>query len=170
MSDQEEKISNTGVMTSNLGSTDSSVLEIRLNTKQLLDRIHHYLKGTRVVIQMDEEGNPVYIEENIGLPKANPAGIHSIMAWLESTINTQVVQGNFSSVDNELDNYLYSYRLDFAYYIMGNLPAWEIKESDFEGIIDMVMIQVRPFMSRLVDNKERDSYSQTIKHNESSNT
>jgi hypothetical protein len=50
---------------------------------------------------------------------------------------------------------------------MINLNEYEIPETEYQGIIDCTMALIKPVLSRCIDNKERDSYSDTTKHVES---
>jgi len=152
----------------NRGYNDFSVLKIRLDTSTLIKEIDMYLRGTQERVEM-VDGEPRFQQVKISKPKANETGIHSIMAWLRSTLNSQVVQGNFENFDR-LDNYLYNYRMDLAEFLMNNRHNWDIDLQDFEGLIDMILIQMRPFMSRLVGDGERKSYASTIHHKESSSS
>jgi hypothetical protein len=40
---------------------------------------------------------------------------------------------------------------------------WNIDYNDVEIIIDSIMNMVEPFLSRLIDNKERESYSNSAR-------
>jgi len=163
---QEER---QGITHNNEGYNEYNALQLRLDTNPILSQIESYLRGVEERVHIDEHGEPKYYLEEVSNPKANKNGVHSIMAWLRSTLNPQVVQGNFQNFE-DVSNYLYNYRLDLAEYIMKNLHNWEVKREDFEGIIDMILIQVKPFMTRLVGNKERESYSSTIQHKETNSS
>ena len=58
----------------------------------------------------------------------------------------------------------------FLEYLMKQIHNFEINELDFEGICDMILDVLEPFMSRLVGNKERDSYAHHQTHSQSNNT
>ena len=45
---------------------------------------------------------------------------------------------------------------------MINLKNWEITSEDYDVICNFVMSIVIPFMTRGIDNKERDSYGQSL--------
>ena len=157
-----------GKTISNVGYDNANVLQIRLNTEPLLTKTEMFFRGEREMYII-KEGVPKIIAEKTGRRKANDEGIHSMMLWIGGVINSQIVQGNIENF-NELCNKVADYRLDFSEYVMKNLINWEIKDSDYEGIIDIVITQVDLFLSRLVGNKERDSYSNTIRHTESSSS
>lgn len=166
--DGEASGDSQGFGSDNQGFNDFSALKIRLDTTPILRQIELYLRGIEERVNF-EDGEPRYEYVTVALPKANATGVHSIMAWMNSTLNPQVVQGNFQSFE-ELSTYLSWYRMDLAEFIMNNRVNWEVELCDFEGTIDMIMIQIKPFMSRLVGNKERESYASTIKHSETTSS
>ena len=164
----KEKYEGEGMSINNQGYNEANALTIRLDTQQVLDRIKSFLEGTEEKLVIDNKTKePRIVREQIVERKVNAQGVYGIMAWLQHTVNTQVVQGNIQDWA-ELDNYVYTYRMDLSEYIMKNLINWDVADEDYNGIIDMIMLQVKPFMSRLVNNKERESYSNTIKHSETS--
>lgn len=149
---------------SNREFNNASALQIRLDTRPLIEDIELFLRGARIESYMDEKGQIKTKSVSIGRPKANPLGIQSIICLITSLINAQNVQGNFSK--EQYFDFVYWARLDFATAIMYNLDRYEIREEDYSLIVDQVMNMVEPFMSRLIENKERDSYAETIRHNE----
>jgi len=158
---------NQALSSSNESYINASIIQLRLNTETLLKDIELYLIGSYESTQYDEKGVAYTQIINVSEPQANPIGIYSIMSWLRSTINSQVVQGNiedFSSLYEEVANF----RMDLVQNMMINLYDWGIKEYAFEGIVDRIMKTVKPFLSRLVKNKERESYDRTLSHSERS--
>jgi len=154
------------MFSSNQHYNNESALKIRLNTAALIERFELNLKGFKEVIQQDENGKVSVQIVEIGEAKANDAGIQEILRWLEGVLDPAVVQGNYSEERYLAD--LYRIRIGLAVDLMINLNTFEIKEEDFEGIIDSIMAIIRPFLSRLLDNKERESYETTIKSSENS--
>lgn len=160
---------------SNSGFVSGSALQIRLDCSQLIEDIELFLRGSKIVIERDEKTHKLktkYVP--IGKPKANDLGIQAILNQISSIINPQVVQGNFPS-DGQghstmYENYIEEVNVSFACTLMINLYNWEIREEDFEFIVNFIMNLVQPFMTRLIDNEERKSYENTIKHLESSKT
>ena len=159
MSEYEEQSYNT---TTQFASGQAGTLQIRLDTQKLLEDIELFLTGKIINIVVDENGRPQVTRKQITKPKANTTGIHSLLTWIQGTINTQVVQGNFPKWE-DYETYIHEYHLSLAVNVMENLYEWEIKERDYNNIIDSVMIMVIPFMTRLVGNKERESYEGTMK-------
>lgn len=153
---------------------DPTLIRLRLDTKDILQSIEVFLRGEKIEYTMDESGQIVTLKTKIGEAKANPKGIASILNWISLTINPHVVQGNFPSngagYSKEYEDFCYYFQVELGNYLMLNIYNFNIDESEYQGIIDSVMNIVRPFMTRLLDNKERESYFQTLKTQESSNT
>ena len=146
----------------------AGVIQTRLNTDYVLERIRIFLTGKVQSVVYDEDGNRFVKEEVKTTPKANDEGIHSILNFVENIVNPVVVQGNFT------EDYIYENYIDFVLdslitNIMNNLHKWQVKEEDFEPIIDNIRAIVEPFMTRLLENKERESYAQSVRVVESSN-
>jgi len=144
----------------------SSVLKIRLNTDYILERVRIFLTGKiRDVVYKD--GKPEEVEIEIAKKKANEEGIQNILNLVENIVNPGTVQGNF---DKEMyASYIAESHQSLLDMVMENLYNWEISEDDIEPIIDTIMLLVIPYISRLINNLERESYSQTLKALEQSN-
>lgn len=134
----------------------ASVLEIRLNTNDVLHRVKVYLSGKVKVILYDDKGKPYEQEYSMSKQKANDEGIQQILSLVENVINAQTVQGNFTF--EQYQNYVSEAHDSLLTTIMVNLYNWEISEDDYEPIVDNIMLLLQPFISRLIDNEERNSY------------
>jgi hypothetical protein len=141
-----------------------SALKMRLDTEPILEKIEVFLRGKRNVYYQDKTGSVVQQEIVFGTPKANELGIQSLLAILQSILNPAFVQGNFN--DDDFYNYMALLREDLAENMVQNANAWELKESEMGAICDMILNSLRGFVSRLRDNKERESYTNTIRTNE----
>lgn len=151
----------------NEGFANASSLQIRLDTDPMLNRIDFMLRGYREKLEI-KDGNPVMTFVNDGEALANDIGTQYILGWLRMVVNPQVVQGNFD--DERYTDFLCRHRKAIATNIMLNINRFSIKEENYGSIIDMIMSNLEAFMSRLIDNKERDSYSSTIRSVESTNS
>ena len=152
---------------SNEAFVNASIIQLRLNTESLLRDIELYLNGSYEATRVDDKGIAYTEIINVSAPQANQIGIYSIMSWLRSTINSQVVQGNIENFDN-LYTEVADFRMDLTQNMMINIYDWEINEYAFEGIVDRIMKTIKPFLSRLVKNEERLSYAKTLSHSEKS--
>jgi len=157
----------------NKPSADASLIEIRLRTEPILKQIEVFLSGEKIETTLVNNQLIAY-KVKVGQPKANRQGITSILNWIANVLNSQVVQGNFytdkSGFSKEYEDFCYNFRIDFGDELMINLYKYGINEEDFMGIIDSIMNIIVPFMPRLKDNKERESYYKTLESKETSNT
>ena len=142
-----------------------NILELRLETQKLIEGFEFWLRGSRQIVK--EEGTSITVENlQYGKKRANELGVQSLTGWLSMIINPQTVQGNFE-VFEDYERYVFMIHNDINLEMLKNCDDWEVLDEDIELIVKQMMSLVVPFMSRLIKNKERDSYSQTIKHNES---
>jgi hypothetical protein len=140
---------------------DASILKYRLDTGSTLDAIQVYLEGKIEYTSSDKKGNLELNTRRLSQPKANQEGIHGIMAFVRSIISAPVVMGNFVDLAR-YDSYIYETHISLATMVAVNAPSWEIKDEDMEPITDTIMLLIQPFLSRLIFNKERDSYMGTM--------
>jgi len=147
-----------------------SIIQIRLDTEKVINQIETYLKGTVIEVSFDGEGNKVYTELQLAPAKANKKGIYNLMGFVKSKINAQVVQGYFPA-DGNGNSEMYKQYMDdvhesLYHMILENAQEWNIDDDDLGSIIDIVLHLIRPFMTRLIGDKERGSYAQTFKTTE----
>ena len=171
MTSSEVESSYNTTTSNNKYFNSASALQIRLETTHLIENIELFLRGAKIVIQQDEKGRIQSRQVNMGMAKANAKGIQSILNHVQLVLNPQVVQGNFyvdgSGHSSMYEDYVYWARIELTKALVQNCYAWEVNEDDVDLIVDSIMAAVEPFMTRLIGNKERESYAETIRHNES---
>ena len=149
---------------------NQNALKVRLDVSEVLIDIESFLRGYKTDYTQDNQGNITPIKIKTGEAKCNNEGVQSILSFLRMIINTQVVQGNFvtdSGNDSSMYyNYVSNCRSDLTDAMILNIYKWGININEAEFIADSIMNIVIPFMTRLIDNKERESYANTIKHEE----
>lgn len=144
-------------LSNNAGYTSESILRIRLDTQQLIQQTEYFLKGKMARIIFDDEGRPREQIVTTGPPLANEKGVHAILAYLTATVNAQVVQGNYEwDVWRQEISWC---RQQLAIDLFVNHDDWEIAPQNLNLICNVVMNQIKPFLTRLVNNKERESYA-----------
>ena len=163
---------NASTTSNNQYYTSSTALQIRLDTTMLMENIELFLRGAKIVVEQDEATGKITTKRvSLGEAKANDRGIQSILNWMQLMLNPQVVQGNFptdnSGQSSMYEQYIYYARIDLSESLIVNCYNWEILDEDIDVIIDSIMNAIEPFMTRLIGNKERESYDATIKHLES---
>lgn len=139
-------------------------VKYRLDNTELLRDIEHYLRAARIVGKED----PVkgYYEETVvvGRPLANEEGVQGIMGYLRIMISPHNVQGNLSW--DRYDQFIYEIHVDLATNMMSNRRNWGISIEDYSLIVDNIMQTLQLFISRVVENKERDSYGESVRSDE----
>lgn len=151
--------------TSNQAYVASSVIEKRLETQPLLDELENFLRGSRL-IPHEVEGKGIIMKSvTTGTPKCNSEGVQSLMSFLQSIVNSQAVQGNLDR--QQYDLFIYETNLSLVKSIVINNEGWAITDENIEVICDFMMSLIIPFMSRTIDDGERDSYEQTLRSIES---
>jgi hypothetical protein len=167
MVDPVQEFRGTAELSNSSGFQNSTSLQLRLDTTPVVRQIETYLRGVRTIVVQDQSSG--LIREDVvwkGKPLVSDEGLQGIMNFVEIIFNPSVVQGNFLDYDMYAD-YLERTRKDLADHLMKNFYAYNISEDNFNGIISTLMRFIEAYMSRLLFNKERDSYAQTIKSVES---
>ena len=160
--DQENQI-----VTLNRAINNYNLLQLRLDPSNILNEAKMFLNAEIEVVKQDEQGNFSRDIIPVGIPKANKRGIASILNWLQMTVNPQVVQGNFPmdklGHSEMYDKYIMEFQIDLGDMIYTNLYNYGIDEDEAQPIIDAIMNLVKPFMTRPIGNKERESYGETFR-------
>lgn len=144
-------------------NNEATVIQIRLDTEPLIEKIQLFLEGLQKVTEFDETNGIKTIKLiQVGEPKANKKGIHSLMFFVSSTISVPVVQGNYK--EDWFRSYCAGRRQELADTVLLNQTDWEIADSNFEHIIDVIMGVVEPYMTRTLENKEREGLSQSSQY------
>lgn len=136
-------------------------LEIRLQTADILNKIELYLRGKRQK-ESYEDGKTIIEDIVYGAPMANELGIQSIMSFLELLLNPHTVQGNFKT-ESHFNGYIQEVHEGLIQNIIINRDKWDITINQVSCIVDGIMNFVQPFYTRLLDNKERESYTDTLR-------
>lgn len=164
----QQDYSSYGNGSNNYGYNNAGALQIRLDTKPIIDKIRVYLLGREDITVQNDNGKLVTKAVYKGKAMVNEMGFQSIMNYIEIIFNAQVVQGNFD--DDMFYDYLRRARMDLADHLMVNRKRFDIKMEDYNGIISTLFHYIYPFISRLRDDKERLSYAQTVRTSEILNT
>jgi hypothetical protein len=143
---------------------DSSFMRMRIDAKPLINQIKQFLGASEIKYGRDEDGNLLEYEEVIGKPLANKVGINRIVNLVQMIVNEQTVQGNIT--DDQYYDLKADIRKDIALAVVGNRYDWEIKADKTNDIINSIMNLISPYLTRLINNKERDSYGNTVQARE----
>lgn len=148
----------------------TSVIGIRLDTTDFLSDIKFFLSGKRTIIRYITEGNFTKEVEEIkqeGEAKANLEGINGIMSWVGAHLRSAIAQGNAPKWE-DLVIYMKYLREDFNDTLMTNQVKWGISDENYNMICDTTYNAIRLFLTRTLENKERESYADTLRTIESS--
>ena len=163
-----QEVSYNTTSSTNSNYNTPSVLQIRLDTQSIIEDCELFLRGAYIAYERDEKTGEVSkaLKEDSKARKVNKEGVYSILNRLRMVVNPQVVQGNFPSdgkgISIMYQNYIYELRMSLTEMIIINARTWNVRDSDIELLVDGLMDLIEPFMTRLIDNMERDSYD-TIK-------
>lgn len=163
---EEEELQQQYMRSNNNNYITESALALRLDTKELITNIEKFLRA-KEYREFEEDGIIKVAEIDLGKPKANEEGIQGIMSYISSTINVQVVQGYFPEEHGYSEMFarvLNNFHSGLVHLTITNRQRWTISEYDLQGIIDFIMNMTECFLTRLVGDRERLSYSSTIKH------
>lgn len=145
-------------------NTDNFMIT-RVDIDQLMNRIELFLTNKRKYLVHDPDTEQWREEEKkYGEPMANPLGIQGILSLIEMRVNKHTVQGWFDNP--RYDDYIYHTRRELAYAIVLNRPRWGINDTDTTIIVDNIMSLIKPFMTRLLNNSERESYAKSMQARE----
>ena len=147
----------------NLGNdlqlNNPSFAQLRLDTRPMLRDIELFLSAKRVVLK-EIDGKTIEEEMQIGRPLANQDGITALLNIVHLSANHHVVQGNLD--DDRYIDLCYWTRIEITNQIVINCVEWGIEDQKLELVIDTLMRFYQTFLTRLLDNKERESYANTM--------
>jgi hypothetical protein len=165
-------INNQQIQQRSSHETGSEVIRIRLMTDDILKNLEDYLRGKKIIKVYNEKENvDEFFEQTLSIPKLNTRGVSEIMSWMRLSLNSQSVQGNFF-VDKYgrskmYDRFIYEFHGNLNNSLLLNFYKWGINVADYDNIISQIMTIIQPFFTRLIDNKERESYAESIRSSES---
>jgi hypothetical protein len=168
---EEESFNRNTSTSANYGYNIASALQIRLDSRPILEDIELFLRGCKLIVHQDDKGNISTQNVLLGRAKANDLGIQSMLNYVSCLVNPQVVQGNFPSDAQGhctmYEAFIEEIHIDLATQLVVNCYDWGVRDEDITVICDFITKLCIPFLTRLIDNKERESYDQTVKHIES---
>jgi len=162
---ETERSNNSQDISNNQYYTSATALQIRLNVEPLLVKLELDLRGLEE--SYDEESGKIVLIQT-GEKLMNELGIKNFLSFVRSVINVQVVQGNLS--EDSYANYLYKIHVSIAKNLIINRHRYDLSLDNYNGLVDRAMLTVIGFLTRPIGDKERNSYANTLKHIESSQT
>ena len=160
MSDARDYLSGNG-----FGGNENT-LRLRIETDSLLDKVEEFLTGEQTVYGKGKEGGMVVQKIPLGVPLCNSIGRQQIMQLCSQIINQHQVQGNLTK--EEINQLMNDVKMDLAWEFFINFKEWGIQARNRKHIVRTIEKTIRIFLSRCKDNKERESYAQTVRMHETS--
>ena len=141
------------------GLENDSSIKIRLDVSEVIQEIEFYLRGLEVNYYKDTDTNIVDSRVvPMGEKKLNDIGIKAILSKARAIINKAVVMGNLT-YEQWLEQ-IKSIRIEFVMLLYINFHYWGVKwDYDIVEITDMCLNCIEPLLTRTIDNKEREGYS-----------
>jgi len=153
-------------MMSNQAFLNPNIIQIRLDTSEIIQRLREFLSGHVLIPERQSDGSTKFVKQNIGDKLCNDRGTQHLTNYISGIINPAVVQGNYEP--QQYYNHVNRIHKSMARQLCCNYHDWGMKYEDLEMINDFIMNLVETFLSRLIDNKERESYAQTLRSTENS--
>lgn len=144
-----------------------SIMEMRLSTDKIIAETEAYLRGYKVIYEPDTKtGGQRMIKIPVGTARVNELGVQGVLNYLQTCINPSTVQGNFDR--DQYEEYIYHFNVGFSNVVMCHKHEWGLVDNrTYLELVEKIEHLSRTFLSRLIDNKERDSYNQQFKTTES---
>lgn len=137
-------------------------LQQRTDTQLMLEKVEAFLKGSRITgYKSYDDGRIEPVFSQTGRPLMNEIGIQNMMNTLSLWFNPHTVQGNFTF--DQYQYYIEELAISVRKRVMTNLHDWDVDIKNFTLITDDIILVAQAFFSRLIENKERESYSETMK-------
>lgn len=150
-----EKTEQHTLQRQNLASIDSNYLKLRLDTQDLNKQIFHFLSGTQVIVEFDDETDQYYEKiDKIGEPLANAKGRAMLCQAVAMIVNPHTIQGNTER--DEFKRIMFDLYRDLTEGLTNNYTEWGIEEQHRGFILENIDRMVRLIISRTIDNKERE--------------
>lgn len=149
----------------NTSYLSESVMKYRLDTREVLLDIEMQLRGQQITYVRNNDGEIVEEVKQVGKSKMNDEGIQSLITYLRSVLGPHTVQGNFDR--DGYDDLIMEVDIYLSENVMANLHEWDIDVLDYNHVLDTVVTTLRLFLSRTIDNEERNSYAATMRSVES---
>lgn len=143
---------------------DANFMQMRLDVNPLIEDIKNFLSSRERKIVQKQDGSYIEEYETIGLPLANQEGIMRLCNLVKMRVNHQIVQGNLK--EDHYWDFIARARKEITETVVKKCYDWEILDSNLNMVIDEICAMIEIYLTRPVDNQERDSYNAQFKSNE----
>lgn len=147
----------------NTQQLDSNFLELRLQTSKVIKQAEDFLSAKRTYLVYDKALQQTKEStKQIGKALANDEGINGLLHILSLRINPHSIQGNFTR--EQYNDFIEMTRKELTEEIVNNCDEWEIADNKLNVIINTFLSFITTVLSRLIDNKERDSFNNQMRY------
>jgi len=162
MANDTETQEQNRILTSNAQAINNQPFMLkRIETEPLIEKIQLFLSSQKVEVTFDEKTQDWKQKVvTVGLPLANVEGIMRICNIVEMRVNSQTVQGNFEG-DHYWDH-ISRARKEITETIVKKCYDWDVHDSNLNMIIDEICALIEVFLTRPINNKERDGYANSF--------
>jgi hypothetical protein len=158
----ESRTSGASVM-SYAGS--EGVIKMRLDTSRHLIDMELFLKGLKLVPMINPETQQTELNtQQIGEPLMNDKGIQCFLMTLSQTVSSHGVQGNWKPA--YFEQFICEADKNFSSDLWLNVNEWDVSLKNYNLICNAFMNLLQEFASRIIENKERESYGMSMRTNE----
>lgn len=136
-------------------NSGSANLKYRLNPDDTLRKIETYLKGRYISKEFNADTGEIETRvKKVGQPLLNEIGIQKVMSVVTSVVNHNTVLGNLDM--ERYSDIIYDMHTTLAQDLMANKKYYGIRDNSvYSLIITQIMMFVKVFLSRTIDDMER---------------
>lgn len=146
-------------------NTDANYLIQKRNVDPIRKMLQESLSGVSYYEVKDEKTDKwQVVKREVGEKKLNDLGVQRVMMFFDMIINNQTVMGNIERGD--LGQILFDSRKNLLNTLWVNAHKYELNMDHYHEVIGDIMNCMRLFLTRAIDNKERESDSQSVKVSE----
>jgi hypothetical protein len=133
-------------------------IELRLDTEGLMRDLRLNLQGNDLVPEIDKDtGIMVLVVKPTTEPILNARGIHRVLMMIRLVTNSLGVQGNWKS--EYFEQFICEFDCELSVNCWVNNDDWNLDMKEYNHLCDSIIGFCQQFHSRLIDNKERESYN-----------
>jgi len=133
----------------------------RTNTTEMLNEFRRMLSGTVVVVKEDENGDLQEYEEQKYDKLMNDVGIRENLQYLGSAAEKHSIMGNMD--EEQYQSFLANNHKRYVIMLAHNKHRWGYSGDNY-WLVGVMMNKIELVASRTIDNLERESMSQSVKH------
>ena len=160
MDDYNDMDENLNSYSSTPQNQEYDVFALRNNPQPLIEEFYLYLTNQVKNTNPKTRDSKPFIQ--IGKPLLNKQGVRDLVNYMGKYVNGHTVQTNLSLA--RLTVMMRHIADDLSMFMVNSIDDWEIEERYTRSIQNELIGQIDLFLSRGLDDKEREHYSQEQRH------